>query len=285
MTAPTYSAADPTSAGSTRATSAPATRTRRMPRVVGLARAELTLLLRNRMQLFTALVMPLAVPFLFLPMARRGGTPEALAASLGTMFVVALLFIVYYNLLSTYVARRQDLVLKRLRTGEASDAAVLGATAVPALLVAAVMILVMGAISLPLLELPPPRHPLALAIGLVLGAAVMVPLALMTANITRTVEAAQVTCLPLMAVLVIGAGAALPLELMPDWFVRLIGFVPSAPITELVRLGWLGIDASGAAVTGTDVWTLLAGQSAILLAWLALGLWFVSQHFRWEPRG
>jgi ABC-2 type transport system permease protein len=256
-----------------------------MPRLVGLARAELTLLLRNRMQLVTALLMPLAVPFLFLPMARRGGTPEALAAALGTMFVVALLFIVYYNLLSAYVARRQDLVLKRLRTGEASDAAVLGATAVPALLVAAVMILVMGAISLPLLELPLPQHPLGLVVGLVLGAAVMVPLALMTANITRTVEAAQVTCLPLMAVLVIGAGAALPLEIMPDWFVRLIGFVPSAPITELVRLGWLGIDSTGAAVTGTEVWTMLAGQSAILLAWLALGLWFVSQHFRWEPRG
>jgi ABC-2 type transport system permease protein len=237
------------------------------------------------MQMVTALLMPLAVPFLFLPIARQGGTPEALAAGLGTMFVVALLFIVYYNLLSAYVARRQDLVLKRLRTGEASDAAVLGATAVPALLVAAVMILVMGAISVPLLDLPLPRNPLALVVGLVLGAAVMVPLALMTANITRTVEAAQVTCLPLMAVLVIGAGAALPLEIMPDWFVRLIGLVPSAPITELVRLGWLGIDADGAAVTGADVWTALGAQSAILLAWLALGLWFVRQHFRWEPRG
>jgi ABC-2 type transport system permease protein len=283
-TAPAASPA-PGPAAPAPAAGAPATRRRRAPRLLGLARAELTLLRRNRMQMVTALLMPLAVPFLFLPIARQGGTPEALAAGLGTMFVVALLFIVYYNLLSAYVARRQDLVLKRLRTGEASDAAVLGATAVPALLVAAVMILVMGAISVPLLDLPLPRNPLALVVGLVLGAAVMVPLALMTANITRTVEAAQVTCLPLMAVLVIGAGAALPLEIMPDWFVRLIGLVPSAPITELVRLGWLGIDADGAAVTGADVWTALGAQSAILLAWLALGLWFVRQHFRWEPRG
>lgn len=257
---------------------------RRMPRLLGLARAELILLLRNRMQLVTALLMPLAVPFLFVPIARQGSTPEALTAALGTMFVVALLFIVYYNLLSSYVARRQDLVLKRLRTGEASDAAVLGATAVPALLVATVMILVISAISIPLLDLPLPTNPLALVVGLALGAVVMVPLALMTANITRTVEAAQVTCLPLMAVLVIGAGAALPLELMPEWFVRLIGVVPSAPITELIRLGWLGIDADGAAVTGADVWTTLALQSAILLGWLVLGVWFVRHHFRWEPR-
>lgn len=258
---------------------------RRLPRVLGLARAELTLLLRNRMQMVTALLMPLAVPFLYVPIARQGGTPESLAAGLGTMFVIALLFIVYYNLLSAYVARRQDLVLKRLRTGEASDAAVLGATAVPALLVAGVMIVVMSAISIPLLDLPLPENPLVLVVGLVLGAVVLVPLALMTANITRTVEAAQVTCLPLIGVLVIGAGAALPLEIMPDWFVRLISLVPSAPVTELVRLGWLGIDADGAAVTGADVWITLAAQSGILLAWLALGLWFVAQHFRWEPRG
>lgn len=267
------------------ATAAADREARRLPRVLGLARAELTLLLRNRMQMVTALLMPLAVPFLFVPIARQGGTPESLAAGLGTMFVVALLFIVYYNLLSAYVARRQDLVLKRLRTGEASDAAVLGATAVPALLVAAVMIVVMSAISIPLLDLPLPQNPLVLVVGLVLGAVVLVPLALMTANITRTVEAAQVTCLPLIGVLVIGAGAALPLEIMPDWFVRLIGLVPSAPVTELVRLGWLGIDADGAAVTGADVWLALAAHSGILLAWLALGLWFVAQHFRWEPRG
>lgn len=266
-------------------TTVAATPARRAPRLLGLARAELTLLLRNRMQLVTALLMPLAVPFLYLPLARQGGTPEALAAGLGTMFVIALLFIVYYNLLSAYVARRQDLVLKRLRTGESSDAAVLGATAVPALLIATAMILVMSALSIPLLELPLPQNPVVLVVGLGLGAVVMVPLALMTANITRTVEAAQVTCLPLMAVLVIGAGAALPLEIMPDWFVRLIGLVPSAPITELVRLGWLGIDADGAAVTGAEVWTFVARQSAILLGWLVLGLWFVAQHFRWEPRG
>lgn len=281
MTMATPSSHPPTAMARSRArTSRP-----RVPRLLGLARAEMTLLLRNRMQLVTALMLPLAVPFLFVPMARQGGTPETLASALGTMFVVALLFIVYYNLLSAYVARRQDLVLKRLRTGEASDATVLAAAAIPALLVAAVMITVMAAISTPLLDLPLPRHPAVLVIGLVLGAVMMVPLALMTANITRTVEAAQITSLPLMALLLLGSGAALPLSMMPDWFQRLIAFVPSAPITTLVRLGWLGIDADGAAVTGAEVWATTGIQSAILLAWLGLGVWFVRNNFRWEPRG
>lgn len=281
MTMATPSSHPPTAMARSRArTSRP-----RVPRLLGLARAEMTLLLRNRMQLVTALMLPLAVPFLFVPMARQGGTPETLASALGTMFVVALLFIVYYNLLSAYVARRQDLVLKRLRTGEASDATVLAAAAIPALLVAAVMITVMAAISTPLLDLPLPQHPAVLVIGLVLGAVMMVPLALMTANITRTVEAAQITSLPLMALLLLGSGAALPLSMMPDWFQRLIAFVPSAPITTLVRLGWLGIDADGAAVTGAEVWATTGIQSAILLAWLGLGVWFVRNNFRWEPRG
>lgn len=253
-------------------------------RLLGLGRAEFTLLLRNRMQLVTATLLPLGVPFLLLPLAGRG-TTEALAGALGTMFVIALIFIVYYNLLSAYVARRQDLVLKRLRTGEASDAVVLGAAALPALAVAATMIVLMSLIATPLLGLPLPANPFAVAVGLGLGALVFVPLALATANMTRTVEAAQITSLPLMAVLLIGSGAAVPLSLMPEWFGQLVSFTPAAPIAALVRFGWLGIDLYGAPVPSSETWAFVVTQSGILLAWLALGIWFVHNHFRWDPRG
>lgn len=258
---------------------------RRPPRLLGLAAAELSLLRRNRMQLGTALVLPLVLPLMFLPLANNGASPAALAGVLGTMVVIVLLFVVYYNLLSSYVARRQDLVLKRLRTGESSDATVLAATAAPALLLAIVMITLMMALSIPLLRLPLPENPLALVLGLVLGALMLVPLALVTANITRTVESAQVTSLPAMVVLMLGTGTILPAELLPEWAGRLIAILPSAPITALVRLGWLGIDADGAAVLGGDVWTSIAAQCGILLAWALLGALIVREHFRWEPRG
>ncbi|MDO5662830.1 MAG: ABC transporter permease, partial [Brachybacterium sp.] len=181
---------------------------RRTPghRLLGLARAELTLLRRNRMQLITAILLPVAIPFLYLPIARAGTGPAHLAGALGLMFVMVLLFVVYYNLLSAYVARRQELVLKRLRTGEASDATVLAATSVPALVLAAVMITVTSAIAGPLLDLPAPEHLVVIVGGLLLGALVMVPLALATANITRTVESAQVTALPFMGIAIIGSG-------------------------------------------------------------------------------
>lgn len=266
------------------ATSAPS-RTRRRSRLLGLAAAELSLLRRNRMQLGTAILLPIALPFLFLPLAQQGASPEALAGVLGTMFVVVLLFVVYYNLLSTFVARRQELVLKRLRTGEASDATVLAATAAPALLLATVMITVMAVLSILLLDLPLPQNPLALFLGLGLGAVILVPLALVTANITRTVESAQVTSLPAMGLLMIGAGGILPAEILPEWAARLISFLPSAPITELVRLGWLGIGADGTPVLGAEMWTTVAGQAGILLGWALLGILVVREHFRWEPRG
>ncbi|MFC0672837.1 ABC transporter permease [Brachybacterium hainanense] len=282
MTVPAAHGSAPTAHGS-----APATHPAPIPgrRLLGLARAELTMLLRNRMQLGTALALPVAIPFLYLPIARSGVGAAQLAGALGMMFVIALLFVVYYNLLCAYVARRQDLVLKRLRTGEASDATVLAASAVPALLIAAVMITVMSAIAIPLLDLPAPRHALLLVAGLVLGAVLMVPLALATANITRTVESAQVTSLPLMAIAIIGTGAAVPLTMMPDWFGRLVALIPSAPIVALVRMGWMGVDAEGAALGTGEIWAAAAGQIGILLVWLLLACAFVATRFRWEPRG
>lgn len=287
-TAPAHASGGPDAAG--RGTISSTSTARRAPRrpgarLAGLARAELTLLLRNRMQLLVAVVMPVAIPFLLLPMSRQGVPPEVLAGSMGLMIVMALLFVVYYNLLSAYVARRQDLVLKRLRTGEASDATVLAATAVPALTIAITMILLMGAVSTPMLDLPLPAHPLMIVLGVALGAAVLVPLALLTATMTRTVEAAQVTSLPLMAVLIIGSGAAVPLDLMPDWFGRLVQLVPSSAIVELTRTGWLGTDADGAALTAGDAWASMVAPTGVLLVWLVLGIVLVSQTFRWEPRG
>lgn len=276
----------PTAPTSPTASIAPGTRARRrMPRLLGLAAAELALLRRNRMQLGTALVLPLVLPFVFLPLKDLGAQPTALAGVLGTMVVMVLLFVVFYNLLSAYVARRQDLVLKRLRTGESSDATVLAATAVPALALATVMITLMLGLSVPLLDLPLPAHPLVLALGLVLGGVMLVPLALVTANITRTVESAQVTSLPALIVLMLGTGTLLPAEMLPDWAARLITVLPSAPITALTRLGWLGIDADGATVQGTDLWIATAGQTGILLGWALLGVLVVREHFRWEPRG
>ena len=47
------------------------------------------------------------------------------------MFLVIALFPVYYNVLSQFVNRRDELVLKRMRTGETRDAELLVSIALP----------------------------------------------------------------------------------------------------------------------------------------------------------
>ncbi|MCW1805531.1 MULTISPECIES: ABC transporter permease [Brachybacterium] len=246
-----------------------------MPAIVGLSRAELTLLVRNRTQLFLALAFPPAITVFFAALLKdQQLAPAQLIPLLGAQFVIALVFIVYYNLLSTYVARRQELVLKRLRTGEASDATVLAAAAVPALAIAAVMTVLMTVLAIVLMDLPLPERPVLVIAGIAAGALVMVPFALLTANRTRTVEAAGVTSLPVIALLVIGAGA-IPTDGLPEVAQRAISLIPSAAMDDLLQLGWLA----------EDPWSAALKPLGVLVAWLVLGLWAVRREMRWEPRG
>src|SRR5690606_29721087 len=113
-------------------------------RVAALARAELRLLVRNRTAMFTALALPIAMVGLL----RMSGTGDDAAAGVGAtmtamMIGFVLLFVVYYNLVSAYVGRREELVLKRLRVGEASDAEILTGTALPSLILALVQTVLM----------------------------------------------------------------------------------------------------------------------------------------------
>ena len=75
--------------------------------------------MRNRLTLVYAVVMPLLpLGLLFVGERRRGRRQHAPSSP---TFVMALMFPVYYNLLSMFVSRRDELVLKRLRTGEVRD--------------------------------------------------------------------------------------------------------------------------------------------------------------------
>ena len=113
----------------------PATGTARPPpRARPSARAELTLLVRNKAALTEALLLPLADPqHDHLPRTstspgradpRHAGPPGAIG--------LALILAVYINLVGVYVIRREELVLKRLRTGELPDPEILAGTALPA---------------------------------------------------------------------------------------------------------------------------------------------------------
>ncbi|WP_369069875.1 ABC transporter permease [Kineococcus terrestris] len=256
-------------------TTRPARRTGPLRRTWALARAEVLLLRRNRTLLFNAVLTPVGVvALLALVGDGRAMTGEVAARSVGLMIAMLLLFVVYYNVLSTAVARREAGVLQRLRTGELADAEVLAAVCAPAVALTLAQTLLLVAIGGPVLDLPLPANPLVVVLGVLLGCAVLALLALATATWSKNLESVQVTSLPVIALCVLGAGVAVPLDLLPEPVQRVAEFLPLTPVVELVQDGWVGEpDLAGVAV-----------PAAIALGWVVAGALVVRGAFRWSPR-
>ncbi|KQX37575.1 hypothetical protein ASD97_06645 [Streptomyces sp. Root63] len=273
MTTTTTPLRDRTPAGSPTGTAAVARR------LTALGRAELILLLRNRTAIVVALLLPITMIFAMrssLEQIDLGGTGLTVAgATLTGGIGMVLVQVVYMNLVSAYVARREELVLKRLRTGEISDREILIGTALPSVALAlaqCVLLVVAGAIAF---DLSAPHRPDLLLAGLLLGFVLMSALAAATTAITRTVQTSQLTTLPLFFVSMFGSGLFIPLAVFPDKLASVLELLPMTGVMTLIRHGWLGGVESG------DLFT--AGVAA--LAWTAFGVFAVRRWFRWDPRG
>ncbi|MCT7355475.1 ABC transporter permease [Streptomyces sp. 15-116A] len=247
-------------------------------RLTALARAELTLLGRSKGTLFAALFVPLMLPFTVLSVVGEMDMKDA-GLTVGTVVLPAavgfsLLFAVYSALVGIFVTRREELVLKRLRTGEVRDVEILAGASLPAVTIGLVQCLVMAAGCAVLLDVSVPEAPHLVVVGLLSGLVMCAALAALTASVTRTVESAQVTTLPLLLVSMLGSGIAVPLEMLPDRLASVCELLPLSPVILLVRDGWTG-DLSAYETLGA---VATAG------AWTVLALWGVRRWFRWEPR-
>ncbi|MGW1890470.1 ABC transporter permease [Streptomyces sp. NPDC002004] len=247
-------------------------------RLLALGRTELTLLGRAKGTLFTALVTPVIVPLSLHSMVSQQNL-KASGLSVGTVLLpaavgVSLVFAVYSALVTTFVSRREELVLKRLRAGELRDPEILAGTALPAVCVGLLQSLVLITGCWVLLRPGPPRAPHLVVLGLLSGFVICAALAGVTAALSRTTESAQVMSMPLVVVSMIGSGITVPLEVLPDRLASVCELLPLTPVITLIRGGWTG------ALSGTG--TLQALATA--LAWAALAVFAVRRWFRWEPR-
>lgn len=258
--------------GSARQVTTPASR------MTALARAELTLLGRSKSTLLAAVLVPLVLP-LSLASVVEDMEVEDVGLTTGLVLLPAaigfsLLFGVYSALAAIYTARREELVLKRLRTGELRDAEILAGAALPVLATGLVQSLVLVTGSTILLDIPAPEAPHLAVIGLLAGLAMCAALAAVTAAVTRTVESAQVTTMPMVLFSMIGSGVTVPLELLPDRLASVCELLPLSPVIVLIRGGWTG-DLSAYETVGAV---------ATALAWTVLAVFAVRRWFRWEPR-
>ncbi|MGW3552527.1 ABC transporter permease [Streptomyces griseoincarnatus] len=247
-------------------------------RMASLARAELTLLGRNKGALVAGLFVPLVMPLSVrsaaeeMDLAKAGLTPGELVLPAAVGF--SLLFAVYSTLVGVYVVRREELVLKRLRTGELRDAEILSGAALPAVLTGLLQCLLLIAGCAVLLDLSAPSAPHLAVLGLLLGLVMSAALAAATASWTRTGESAQVTPMPLIFASMLGSGMFVPLELFPDRLASVCELLPLTPVVTLVRGGWTGGLSAGDAL----------GALAVALAWTAVAVFAVRRRFRWESR-
>ncbi|GHE51834.1 transport permease protein [Streptomyces longispororuber] len=264
-------------------TSAPAAarqapRTTPAQRMLALARAELTLLGRSKGTLVMALFVPLVMPF----SVRAGASEmdlEGTGLSVGSVVLpgaigFSLLFAVYSALVNVYAARREELVLKRLRTGELRDAEILAGAALPSVAVGLLQSVLLAAGCVALLDVGAPEAPHYAVLGLLLGLALWPVLAAATASFSRSVENAQVAAMPLLLLSFFGSGTMVPLEVMPDRVAAVCELLPLTPVVELIRGGWTG-DLSAADALGA---------LAVTVAWIGVGVFAVRRWFRWEPR-
>lgn len=231
-------------------------------RVLGLARGNARLMLRNPLTLAYGVITPL-LPLGFVPFS--AGKETAVAVAISTVLMVAWLLPVYYNILSIIVTRRDELVLKRLRTGEARDGELLLSMCLPGIAISLLVAILAALVATVIGHAPgSPATYLLAAVG---GSVMCAALAVWTASWTRNAEAAQMTSLPVFMLLMVGlVGRGLP-ERAQEY----VTLTPGGALDSLARLSWgADIDASRAAT--------------VVVVWTCLAIWTAQRSMRWEPR-
>ncbi|MER5257801.1 MULTISPECIES: ABC transporter permease [unclassified Streptomyces] len=247
-------------------------------RMGALARAELTLLGRAKGTLFAALFVPLVMPFSLRQVA-DGMDLKANGLSVGAVVVpgaigISLLFAVYSALTTVFAARREELVLKRLRTGELRDPEILAGAALPSVAIGLTQCVVLAVGCGLLLDAGAPSAPHLAVVGVLLGLVMCTAIAAVTGSFSRSVESAQVMAMPLTFVSMFGSGLFVPFEVMPDKLASVCELLPLSPVITLVRGGWTG------ELSGTET----LGALATAVAWTVVSVFAVRRWFRWEPR-
>ncbi|WP_313096692.1 ABC transporter permease [Corynebacterium variabile] len=260
-------------------------------RTTSLARAETLQFARNRTLLINAAVFPLGFGLVMFFVTRAtddASTTDAAAMALEYFLVFALMFVQFYTVLSMATTRRDEGVMKRLRTGEARDAEILGAFSFPGAVLTVLFTVVM-AVALVVLGALGPVNVLPIIVAVLLGLAVCTGLALVTSGMTKNAEAAQITSLPVMILMFTSMGSIR--QMFPDTVNSIIERTPFALIFDLSQYGWAGntmtdrIAEDGPApldFTGvlSETWPMMA----MLAAWAVICLWAGAKYVKWDVR-
>ncbi|WP_019202257.1 ABC transporter permease [Tsukamurella sp. 1534] len=253
-----------------------------------LAKAEYLQFRRNKTLMFMGTVFPVGMPLLIFFVGRGGAEPKPMGTFITfELFALsALLFVQYYSVLSMVTTRRSEGVLKRLRTGEATDLQILTAPAIPGAILTLIGTAVVAA-AVYGSGAPLPVNALLMLLALAAGIVIFTLLALATSAMTKNAEAAQITSIPVMMIAMLGMGTIRPI--LPDRLSTIADWTPFAAISDLVRLGQAGL-APGAAddAAALDFAATFGATGrplATLALWTVISLALAYRWFRWDDRG
>ncbi|MEV6007877.1 ABC transporter permease [Streptomyces sp. NPDC051976] len=242
----------------------------------------------------TGAMMPLALSLAFVVSQRGNGMIEGFGAGVFLLpgFIGFVMVWVVYNIINSAAARRDRFVYKRLRGTPLPDSAILTGEAVsgsiPSLLQVVLLIVVGGG----LVHSPAPRNIPLLLLGIVLGTLTFAMLAIAVSGLLPSGEVSTWIVTPVILLMMMTSGVAVPLSSLPDWSRHLTPYLPSSPVVEILRTAYLGRDfashpmaAQGFPPVGlTGGFRACAEPIALLCVWIALAVFLGRRYFRWDPR-
>lgn len=231
-----------------------------------IAQFEFLVFRRNKVVVATAI----AIPLLFSIVLARvpGSFPHAgILASLQLAMIAGLG--TYVTATTTLSSRRQLLYLKRLRGTTVSNAGIVAGILAPVILVNLLQVtIVLGFISG---SVAPPSAPVVLVLGIVAMELMLVILAVATSGLTNSPEHAQITTVPVFALMVgLAAWGALPVE---GWWIWVRRLIPGGGSIELVTGGWAALPTH-----------IVLVDCVISMIWCVVALQLARMLFRWDPR-
>ena len=254
-----------------------------------LTRTELTLFLRYKTA-WMYVVLPL---IMFMP-ALAGPSVElfegftttelGLAGAIGGIGVI--LGIGHAS--NVFTARRESLVLKRLRVSGVPQSAIFGAMMVFVFVVALAVTALVAAALFAVGQLLP-ADPLMLVFSVFLGVVAMSLIGLLITPLVRNAEAAQMAAMVPLLILLYLSGIVLPLEAMGDGVRQVAQLLPVFPTVEMAQAAYSGHDVFGG-VEGAEamgfvgLWLSALPSIGLMLGWIAVLSLLVRRYFRWDPR-
>lgn len=251
-----------------------------MTTAAALARAELRILVRDRVAAFNVVIVPVAAAVWLVtnpPPADELPGPLGAAAAAVVLAVFTSATMVLRSV-TALVQRREQHLLERWRVSGAAPPAILAGTLAPG-----VLLLVGGvAVMFPALAIAlddAPTQPGWLLLAVPLAALVGGTGATLAAAFARTSEAAGVVALPLFAGLLGGGIWATFVPL--DQITTRMRVTGGGALTELVRIAWQGPADAGGFTAGAAAIAPSLGVLLVLIAVLSLA---AVRTFRWNPR-